>query len=825
MNLFDLFATINLDSSGFEAGLENAQKSTASIGDKIGSALSKIGKVSAAAMGVAAAGVSAITKSAVGSYADYEQLVGGVETLFGTGGKTIEEYAEYVGKTVDEIKDEYYNLYTAQNTVMDNAAEAYKSAGLSANEYMETITSFAASLVASVDGNTQRAASLADAAIRDMSDNANKMGTSMEAIQNAYQGFAKQNYTMLDNLKLGYGGTKTEMERLILDAEKIDDQFKATRDENGELTMSFRDIVVAIGLVQDKMGITGTTAKEAAKTISGSLSSMKSAWKNLITGIASENADMDTLVGSLVDTIETTLDNIIPAVERAFNGIGKAVTKLAPIIGQKLGGLLSNTAPALIESAGTLVMAFADAIMSNADTLIQSGLDLMLMLIQGITENGATISEAIGTIIDSIGIWLMEYGTVLVQGAVDILMLIAQGLIDNIPILAQSLAMIIEELAIAMTNPEMLASLLNAVLLIIQTIASSIMENVPTLVDTTLVVLNNIVTFILDNLPMFLDTAVQLIMALVDGFMQALPAVLAYLPTIIDGITTTLLTMLPLLVDTGVQLLTALIKNLPTIINTIVAAMPEIIDSIVNSLKDMIPTIVETGVRLLTALVDNLPQILQTLVTATPLIIERIVNGLKDLLPMLVQTGVDLFVALIKNLPQAIVLIVQALPDIISAIVGGLGEFLPSLWQAGKDLIAGLWNGINDAKEWLREKISGFFGGVVDSIKAFFGIKSPSKLFAGIGEMLDRGLAKGVGDYADLAVDAAEDMANDVFDATDRDYDFTATGNVDDTAPAWRKNAPVINVYGAEGQDVNELAEIISERMAFTYSQEQAVWA
>ena len=245
----------------------------------------------------------ALTKSAIENYKEYEQLVGGVETLFGAGGQSLEEYAESVGKTVEEAQADYNNLISAQNEVLANAENAYKTSGLSMNEYMETVTSFSASLIQSLGGDTQAAAEYADKAIVDMSDNANKMGTDISSIQTAYQGFAKQNYTMLDNLKLGYGGTKTEMERLILDAEKLDTSFKASRDSNGDLTMSFSDIVDAIHIVQDDLGITGTTAKEASTTIEGSVNSMKSAWSNLVTGLARDDADIGQLVDNLVTSI------------------------------------------------------------------------------------------------------------------------------------------------------------------------------------------------------------------------------------------------------------------------------------------------------------------------------------------------------------------------------------------------------------------------------------------------------------------------------------------------------------------------------------------
>ena len=254
-----------------------------------------------------------VGKQSISNYADYEQLVGGVETLFGAQGMSLEEYAKSVGKSTEEVKKEYDSLLKAQKTVFDNAAGAYKTAGMSANEYMETVTSFSASLISGLDGDTAKAAKIADLAITDMSDNANKMGTSMELIQNAYGGFAKQNYTMLDNLKLGYGGTQAEMARLINDSGVLGDEIEVTAQTVNDV--SFDKIIEAIHKIQDEMGITGTTAKEAADTIEGSKNSMQAAWQNLLRGLADEDADLGAMFDTFVDSAETYLKNILPRIE------------------------------------------------------------------------------------------------------------------------------------------------------------------------------------------------------------------------------------------------------------------------------------------------------------------------------------------------------------------------------------------------------------------------------------------------------------------------------------------------------------------------------
>lgn len=369
MNVFDLSAKLTLDTSEYTQGLSNAEKETekssSSIGSKIGKGLTTAAKVGAVALTAASGAVVALTKNAVDSYAEYEQLVGGVETLFKGSADTVQQYA----------------------------ANAYQTAGLSANEYMETVTSFSASLLQSLGGDTQAAAEYADMAITDMSDNANKMGTSMEAIQNAYQGFAKQNYTMLDNLKLGYGGTKEEMQRLIDDANKL----RAAQGLNADLTIdSYADIVTAIHEVQTEIGITGTTAQEASSTIQGSVSAMKSAWKNLVTGLGDTNADIGSLVDNVVNSAATAFGNLMPVIEQAFTGIGTAVEKIAPVIAERLPSLVQMVLPSLISAASSLVQGLVAALPAIIQVLVDVGPQIVIDLAKAIVQNLPALLKAAG---------------------------------------------------------------------------------------------------------------------------------------------------------------------------------------------------------------------------------------------------------------------------------------------------------------------------------------------------------------------------------------------------------------------------------------------
>lgn len=465
MNLFELFVKVGVD--------DQASDKISSLSSKLGDGLKTAAKIGTAAVGAAAAGIAALTTAAVKNYAEYEQLVGGVETLF---------------------KD-------SADTVMKYANNAYMTAGLSANDYMETVTSFSASLLQSLDGDTAAAAEKANMAITDMSDNANKMGTSMEAIQNAYQGFAKQNYTMLDNLALGYGGTQAEMQRLIADAAALSDTVDAQ-------SMSFENIVEAIHVVQTEMGITGTTALEAGRTISGSVNAMKSAWTNLLTGLADGNANVGELVGNLVTSIVGdgtesnlgVLGNILPAVQTALNGASTLVSEALPQIVEIIPTIINENLPVLSEAAVGIIQSLMDGISKNQGKLFETifgvvtylatsfvtmlpqivelGLNLIVSLANGIAES---LPELVPTIVDvmlQIVMTLIENIDMLVNAAIDLISALAEGLIAALPILiAQAptiIAKLVQELIAA--APQLLLSAAEIVVQIVSGIADNLFE-------------------------------------------------------------------------------------------------------------------------------------------------------------------------------------------------------------------------------------------------------------------------------------------------------------------------------------------------------------
>ena len=431
-----------------------------SVAGTLGSGLAIAAKTAGAGLAVTTAGVAALSKQALDAYADFEQLTGGVETLFGDSANTVKYYA----------------------------AVAYQSAGVSANKYMETVTSFSASLLQSLGNDTAAAAEYANTAMVDMADNANKMGTSMQDIQNAYQGFAKQNYTMLDNLKLGYGGTQSEMKRLIEDAEKLDSSFSATRDSNGELTMSFADIVDAIHIVQTEMGITGTTAEEASTTIQGSVASMKAAWSNLLVAVADDSIDFDYFMNAFVESVGTAASNILPRVQVILGGVGQLVTELAPIIAETIPTLVDTVLPSMLEAAVALMEALVNALVSAAPTMVTAAVTIIQSLTDCIVENGPMLLTGADQIIQAIANGIVTLAPSLVSAGISIVTSIAGAISANGPALVQAAmngiyAVLTDAIGVSRSTANGIMSVLQSLLNGCQTIWDSLTAALGTVSD------------------------------------------------------------------------------------------------------------------------------------------------------------------------------------------------------------------------------------------------------------------------------------------------------------------------------------------------------
>ena len=473
LELAKAYIQIVPSADGFKSKLEasigdEADKAGKSAGQKwsggFGSTLKSVGAASAKAAGAAvlaaAAGAVAITKEAVQAYAEYEQLVGGVDTLFGTASDQVVQYAQ----------------------------EAYQTAGISANEYMATVTSFAASLKQAT-GDNEEAARAANQAVIDMADNANKMGTSMESIQNAYQGFAKQNYTMLDNLKLGYGGTKEEMERLLEDAEK----FSGVKYDINNLS----DVYEAIHVVQTELGITGTTAEEASETISGSIASTKAAWENLLVGLASGNADIDGLVQNLMDSAMNVLNNVSPVVETVLAQLPTVITAIVEMIGQMLPTLLETVTTlfqSILESLVTMlpelmpvivqaVVTIVQTLLENLGSIIDAAIQIILAIVQGITQALPDLIPAAVDAVIQICTTLIDNIDLIIDAAIELILALALGLIEAIPKLIEAVPKLITSLVTKLTEPAMMSKMINAAIQLVVGLVKGLIQAIPRLLS------------------------------------------------------------------------------------------------------------------------------------------------------------------------------------------------------------------------------------------------------------------------------------------------------------------------------------------------------
>ena len=584
---------------------------------KIGSAVNTAVKASAAAVGAASAGVAALGTACINAYADYEQLVGGVETLFKDSADTIQTYAD----------------------------NAYKTAGLSANEYMETVTSFSASLLQSLDGDTEKAAAAADLAITDMADNANKMGTAMESIQYAYQGFAKQNYTMLDNLKLGYGGTKEEMQRLLADAEKLS-------GVKYDLS-SYADVVEAIHVIQTEMGITGTTAKEASTTIQGSVASMKAAWANLMVGMADDTQNFDMLLSNFIESIGTVADNLLPRIGIVIEGMGKLVAGLAPEIASALPTLTNELLPNLVEL----------------------GVQSISALVQGIQENGDSLAA----------------------GALSIVGTLAEGIAELLPMVADTAASLAVSLADGLTE-----SLPNIIPIAIETI-STLVENLT------------------ENANTVIDAGIQIILALGEGLIAALPQLIETVPQIVINIANVINENAPRLIKTALYLIGQLAIGLIKAIPTLIANIPQIIHAMVEAF--MAFQWLNLGKQL----------------------IDGVANGVK-------KAGESMATAA-KN----------AFSKFKAKITGS--EVATELKNIGKYIIDGIVGGIKNSLSRIANVAGKIKDTLLSKLKGLFKIASPSKLMKEeVGAYIGEGIAVGIEESGQMAVDAAEDVADKIAD-------------------------------------------------------------
>ena len=706
--------TLKFDTSLDTGGLQSGMGKVASVAQQA------LGVFTGQMMTRAVDALANLGKSALDSVGQLEQNVGGVETLFGD----------------------------AADAVIASADRAYQTAGMSANDYMSTVTSFSASLLQSLGGNTEEAAKVADMAIIDMADNANKMGTSMDMIQNAYQGFAKQNYTMLDNLKLGYGGTKTEMERLLADAEKLTG---VKYDIN-----NLNDVYQAIHAVQEEMGITGTTAKEAASTLEGSMASAKAAWDNFMNG--SGDADQ------LADAFATAADNIVKNLAEIIPRFAETLPALGGAIIAQIPGLVAAIVPAVLSAGQSVLKQLQDAVL---DFDFAGTADKVVQMITGFIEG-----DGLGSLLDT----LATIFTGIVNGISSMLPSLLPALIELISYVVTSLL-------------DQLPAILDCALELILGLAQGILAALPVLIEALPEVISSIVEFLISAVPQIIDAGIELLMALVDALPVIIDALVDALPQIIKATVTALIAAAPQIAKAGIKLLGALIEAIPVIVVELAEAVPDIVAAIIDVLAELPGLIGEVFAEIMTDLVEWGQQMLSNASMAMSNMLSQ-VNSIIQELPGKIWTHLVNTVNKViawgqqmvsnastaaSNMLSKVSSTLQQLPgkvwdylsqaaqkvvtwgtqlaqkgaaaatQLFNSIVNGLSSLPSKMAEIGSNIVSGIWNGISSGWNWLTNKVSNLASSLLDAAKDALGINSPSKEFADeVGRWIMPGVGKGL---------------------------------------------------------------------------------
>lgn len=651
-----IILTTAIDQSGLKKGIGSI-KSMAKTATK---AFLAVGAASATA-------TIAIAKASVDAFAEYEQLVGGVETLFKGSSKKLIEYAN----------------------------QAYKTAGLSANQYMATVTGFSASLLQSLGGDTEKAADIANQALIDMSDNANKMGTSMERIQMAYQSFARGQYQLLDNLSLGYGGTKSEMERLLKDAQAL----TGVKYDIKNLA----DVYTAIHVIQENLGIAGTTAEESEKTISGSAATMKAAWQNVLTAI-SGGGDLDAALNNLLSSFTTFFHNLLPTIETALDGIVVAIEKLGPEIVDSLANAIIRALPRLINAVGSMISTLAQSLsegLTQAFSGVEAGasVDNITESLEEQSDQIAESTENQDALTDSVKGTEKEAKKTL--ASFDEISILSAG---EEPIDAGAIGQAGGAAAIDGVAGGITASA--------PTIAEAISSLLPTLIESVLGLITNIAM----QLPSIISPILDALPGVVETIAQQLPILI---PSLITGI---------------VNAVVLIIERLDEITQPLIDALPDIIVSLVEAIVANLPAFISGLITLIMLVVEQTPKILQGLISALPSIISLVVQAILNNLPLIISGLMNVVSGLVASLPSIFLSLIEAVPATLMGIwdglwkaFGNIGEWFATLFQGAWDSITNIFSG---AGEWfgrIWEDIKGafafvgeFFGGIWNTIKKQF---------------------------------------------------------------------------------------------------------
>ena len=772
----DIVVGQNNVSSAVGKAMGEAEKTASSGSSKLKGALSgmgsvakTIGKTAVVGLSAAAAGISALGSKAISEYANYEQLVGGVDTLFKNSSQKVQQYA----------------------------ANAYQTAGMSANEYMETVTSFSASLLQSLGGDTEKAAEQANKAVTDMSDNANKMGTNIADIQHAYQGFAKQNYTMLDNLKLGYGGTKKEMERLLADAEKISGiKYDIS---------SYSDVVDAIHVMQESMGIAGTTAKEASTTIEGSINSMKSAWSNLLTGMADGSQNMSVLAENFANSVFTVADNIVPRIAQVLTGISSAIEKLAPKMTEKIPGILNQLLPALVSGATSLVNSLVAALpgilgaitsilpqlIEGVATIFQGICDALPQLVQTIVQALPTIIPALVSGLVNMAVSLMTMLPQIIQPIINalpqIITSLVNALIENLPLLIAGAIQLVVGLVAAI--PQIIAGLIEAGPQIVSGIADGIVAAGGILTEKAGAIfepLKGIVSGAWEAIKTIVGTAVNLIVGIVTVAWDAIKLVVTTVGSAIGTAVSTVWNAIKTTVITVVNAIKTVIitvwNAIKTAVTTVINAIKTVITTVWNVIKTIITTVVNGIKTVITTAFNTIKTVITTVVNAIKTVITTVWNAIKTVITTVVNAIKAVVTTVWNAIKTVVTTVVNGIKNTVGKVWDGIKEKTSSAFNAVKEKTSSAWSKVKDTvskhansakesanKAWanIKSGIQNNSGGIQNAVSnCFSGAKDKIKNFAqqavGWGKDFADGLASGIRSAAGKVADAAKSLGSKV---------------------------------------------------------------
>ena len=610
------------------------------------------GKIAGAIKGViVAAGIGKAIGASLSEGADLQQSLGGIETLFKDNADKVKKHAE----------------------------EAYKTTGLSANAYMENVTSFSASLLQSLGGDTDKAAEKSNMAMIDMADNANKMGTSMESIQNAYQGFAKQNYTMLDNLSLGYGGTKAEMERLLADATKL----TGVKYDISNLG----DVYDAIHAIQGELGITGTTALESAETFSGSLASMKASFSNFL-GNLSLGKDVGPSLSALAGTISTFLfNNLLPMLGNIAKSLPGAIVTF-----------VQELAPRLVEEGGKLITSLTSGVTGSLPTLLTSLQGMLTNVMTYITENLPMFLEKGTEIVTSLVNGILQAVPQLIEGAWTTVTNFATFILDNLP-------------AVLEAGKNLLLSLVDG-----------IVASLPSIVDSAIKGVDNFLSTIKEKLPSVLQSGKETLLSLVDGIIDNLPALIESAIKAISGFIDTLVKNLPSIIKTGIEFIVSLVSGIIERLPKLVSMAGTLIVKFVAMLISKLPDILKAGIEIIVSIVKGIVEWQAKLFNAGAELMVKLIAKIAEKFGQIKEKGKEIVTNIINGIKGKITDAKNAIGSVIKSIMDKINEWKRKFKDAGSNITGSIAEGITGAIRKVKDAING----VVSKIRDFLPF-SPAK--------------------------------------------------------------------------------------------------